>query len=556
MNDSNREAEPTAPGPRGSGPHPVRLRVYQNLLDSVAEEMGSALERTGFSPNIKERRDYSCAVFAADTTPPAMIAQAAHIPVHLGSTPLSVQAALEEQTLGPGDVVLVNDPYRGGTHLPDLTVVTPVFEPGRERPTFFVANRAHHADVGGAVRGSMALFEEIYQEGLRLPPIKIVAAGKPVRDVWSILLANMRQPDERRGDLRAQLGALRVGVDRLLALLASEAREELLEYVDHLLDAAERHVRHFFASIADGEYVAHDQLDSDGWSDDPVDLHVAVTIEGDRAHFDFTGTAPQVRGCLNANPAIALSAVFYVVRALAGREVPANQGCLRPVTLTLPESSILDPRPPGAVAGGNVETSQRLVDLLLRAFGPACPDRVPASSQGTMNNVTLGGHGDGRFREFSYYETIGGGAGGHPSGPGASGVHCHMTNTRNTPIEVLEQNLPVRVTEYSIRRGSGGAGQHPGGDGIVRELEMRAPVTAALLTERRTRGAPGLDEGEAGKPGHNQRVSADGTATDLPGKWVGKLAVGERLRIETPGGGGWGRASEDHRASRLDRDRD
>lgn len=532
-----------------SGPHPVRLRVYQNLLDSVAEEMGMALERTGFSPNIKERRDYSCALFSQAGD---MIAQAAHIPVHLGSTPLSVRAALEVQVLERGDVVLVNDPYRGGTHLPDLTVVTPVFESGSEVATFFVANRAHHADVGGAVRGSMALFEEIYQEGLRLPPIKIVAAGEPVRDIESILFANMRQPHERRGDLRAQLGALRVGVDRLLALVESSDREELLAYVEHLQDAAERHVRTLFDSIPDGSYSASDALESDGFGSGPVPIRVAITVRGDEARFDFDGTAPQIRGCLNANPAITLSAVFYVVRALAGRDVPANQGCLRPVELRIPSGSLLDPRPPAAVAGGNVETSQRLVDVILQAFAQACPDRVPASSQGTMNNLTLGSSAGEPEANFSYYETNGGGAGGHPNGAGASGVHCHMTNTRNTPVEVMESNLPVRVREYSLRSGSGGAGQHRGGDGLVREIELLSPATVALLTERRTVGPPGLWGGDPGAVGVNRVCDTSGEWRDVPAQWVGALRPGERVRLETPGGGGWNRASEVDRPSGLD----
>ncbi|MEM7260937.1 MAG: hydantoinase B/oxoprolinase family protein [Planctomycetota bacterium] len=521
---------------------PALLRVYQNLLDSVAEQMGSALERTGYSPNIKERRDYSCAVFDAAGE---MIAHAAHIPVHLGSTQLSVEAAIARGDLGPGDVVLLNDPYAGGTHLPDLTVVTGVFEPDRDAPTYWVANRAHHADVGGAVRGSMALFTEIYQEGLRLPPIKIVEAGEVVPDALTILLANMRQPDERAGDLRAQWAALEVGRVQLLQWLEGSRRAELLEYGDHLKDAATRSVESFLAELPDGRYAASDTLDGDGIDEGPIEIRVELTVTDRTLTVDFAGTAPAVRGCLNANPAIVRSAVFYVLRALAGTELPANAGLLRPITISIPSGSLLDPHPPAAVAGGNVETSQRLVDVLLEAFSAALPDRTPAQSQGTMNNVTFGSPAGPRGG-FSYYETIGGGAGAGPWGPGGSALHSHMTNTRNTPIEALEHATALRVTEYSIRRGSGGAGRHRGGDGIVREFEALAPVEVALLTERRERAPAGRAGGEPGAVGRNaHRVRSDATREEfeereLPGKHSGALAAGDRLRLETPGGGGWG----------------
>ncbi|MCA8959485.1 MAG: hydantoinase B/oxoprolinase family protein [Planctomycetes bacterium] len=511
------------------------LRVYQNLLESVAEQMGSALERTGFSPNIKERRDYSCAVFDGKGR---MLAHAAHIPVHLGSTQLSVEAAIARGDLGPGDVVLLNDPYCGGTHLPDLTVVSAVFEDGDSAPRFYVANRAHHADVGGAARGSMGLSTEIYQEGLRLPPIKIMESGRWVRDILTILHANMRQPDERDGDLRAQLGALDVGRKRLAELLASPRRSELLDYGGHLLDAAERHVRTFLESIPDGEYGGEEFLDDDGFGDVDIPIRVRLRIDGSDATIDFTGTAPTLIGSLNANPAITRSAVFYVIRALSGAEIPANAGLLRPITIRVPPGCLLDPAPPAAVAGGNVETSQRIVDTLLAAMAPACPRRVPAQSQGTMNNLTLGGRrADGSG--YSYYETIGGGCGAGSWGPGASAAHSHMTNTRNTPVEALEHAIPVRVTEYSVRRGSGGAGRYRGGDGIVREIEALEPLEFALLTERRRRGPRGLAGGEDGRPGRNLRVRESGTEV-LPGKCADRLSPGDRLRLETPGGGGWG----------------
>lgn len=523
-------------------PSPVLLRVYQNLLDSVAEEMGSALERTGFSPNIKERRDYSCAVFDANGD---MVAQAAHNPVHLGSTPLSVRAALDAHRFRPGDVILLNDPYQGGTHLPDLTLVSAVFEADPETPSFFVANRAHHADVGGAVRGSMALFTEIYQEGLRIPPVLLRSQGKTVTEVETLLLANMRQPQERLGDLRAQINANQVGERALIRLLGRGDRDELFAYCEHLKDAAERHVRSLLERIPDGVHSAEEYLENDGVTADPVPLRVAIHVDGKGARVSFEGTAPQVRGCLNTNPAVALSAIFYVLRALAGEDIPSNAGCLRPVTLEIPPRSLLDPEIPAAVAGGNVETSQRLVDVLFLALQPALPEQVPAQSQGTMNNVTLGGSTAERGG-FSYYETIGGGAGGHPRGRGASAVHTHMTNTRNTPVEVLEHALPVRVHEYSIRRGSGGAGKHPGGEGIVRDVEVLARTDAALLTERRERAPAGAAGGSPGSRGHNRRLPAHADPAReekwqaLPSKWLGELDVGDRLRIETPGGGGWG----------------
>lgn len=519
---------------------PVRLRVYQNLLDSVAEEMGSALERTSFSPNIKERRDYSCAVFDAEGE---MVAQAAHNPVHLGSTPLSVEAAIGAHYFEPGDEIVLNDPYCGGTHLPDLTIVRGVFIDDDDAPLFYVANRAHHADVGGAVRGSMALFTEIYQEGLRIPPVLIRRGGEPVDEVWQLMLANMRQPDERRGDLNAQLNANRVGEMGLRRIVARADRSELLAYCEHLKDAAERHVRQLLASTPDGNYAAEEFLDNDGVTESgaPVPIRVHFRIQGDAAVVDFAGTAPQMAGCLNTNPAVALSAVFYVLRALAGEEIPSNAGCLRPVEVRIPHGSMLNPEIPAAVAGGNVETSQRLVDLLLKALAPALPERIPAQSQGTMNNLTLGAAGSAGAG-FSYYETTGGGTGAGAWGGGASAVHSHMTNTRNTPIEMLEHAYPVRVRQYAIRHDSGGAGQHSGGDGIVREVEALHEMEAALLTERRDIAPAGERGGAPGACGRNTLIR-DGHEEALPSKWVGKLHPGDRIRLETPGGGGWGTAT-------------
>ncbi len=459
--------------------------------------------------------------------------------------PLSVEAALGAHSFCPGDVVLLNDPWCGGTHLPDLTVVSAFFEsaadspadPLTDSPTFYLAARAHHADVGGAVRGSMALFTDIHQEGLRIPPVLWMRGGELVRETHTLLLANMRQPAEREGDLAAQRNALRVGEAGLARLLADRGRDEVLAYASHLEDAAERHVRALLGEIPDGHYSAVELLDDDGITDTSLELHLSVEITGDSAHFDYTGTAPACAGPLNANRAITLSSIFYALRVLSGEEIPANSGCLRPVSVTIPPGSLLDPAIPAAVAGGNVETSQRLVDLVFSALTPALPGRVPAQSQGTMNNCTLGGRVP---VAFSYYETIGGGGGAHAGGAGVSGHHCHLTNTRNTPVEALERAIPVRVDSYTIREGSGGAGEFPGGEGVIRALTARADLDAALLTERRRHAPQGVAGGGPGATGQNSLRRADGTVVALPGKWTGRLAAGETLVIETPGGGGYG----------------
>jgi len=526
---------------------PVRLEVYRHRFAAVAEEMGEALRRASFSPNIKERRDYSCAVFDARGD---MVAQATHIPVHLGSMPLSVAAAIEEQgpDLGPGDMVLLNDPYRGGTHLPDLTLVAPVFDDAGAL-AWFVASRAHHADVGGMTPGSLPISREIYQEGLRIPPVRLVRGGAVERDLVRVLLANCRAPEEREGDLLAQVAANRLGGARLLELErgpggAAEARL----HARALLDYAERLMRAFLRAIPDGEYAFEDFLEDDGAGSGPLAVRVAVRIAGGEATVDFSGTAPQCRGCLNANEAIALSATAYAFRAVAGAgasgaeaQPPPNAGALRPIRLVVPEGSLVAPRFPAAVAGGNVETSQRLVDVLLGALAAACPDRVPAASAGSMSNLTVGGVDPGRGgRTFAYYETVGGGAGASPRGKGASGIQTHMTNTRNTPVEVLEHAYPFRVRQYRLRPGSGGAGAHPGGDGIVRELVALAPCEATLLTERRRLAPYGLAGGAPGAPGRNGLVRADGSEVELPAKATVRLEPGDAIRVETPGGGGFG----------------
>ncbi|RME75620.1 MAG: hydantoinase B/oxoprolinase family protein [Planctomycetota bacterium] len=532
---------------------PIRLALWHHRFASVADEMLETLARSAFSPNIRERRDHSAAVFTGTGD---MVAQAAAIPVHLGSQPLSVRAAIERfgASWGPGDAVLLNDPWEGGTHLPDLTVVSPVFAPGArpgERPRWIVSTRAHHADVGGMVPGSLPLSREIAQEGLRLPPVRIVRGGEIEPDLLRILCANSRTPAQRRGDLVAQLAASALGARRL-AELEQRAGAEMHAFADALIAYAERTVRALFASIEDGRYRAEDAIDSDGVGGGPLPLRVEIRVRGDHAEIDFAGTAAACAGPLNACPAIVHAAVGYVLRAVCGvvleeradgDALPANAGLLRPVTIRIPRGSLLDPPWPHAVAGGNVETSQRIVDALLMALAAPLRAHMPAASCGSMNNLTLGGADPRRGgARFVYYETIGGGAGAGPTGPGESGVHVHMTNTRNTPVEVLEHELPVRVHRHTLRRGSGGPGRQRGGDGIVREIEALAPMTATLLTERRHSAPPGLAGGAPGARGRNAVQRADASEPQpLPDKCTLELAPGDRLRIETPGGGGWGR---------------
>ncbi|HEX7778145.1 MAG TPA: hydantoinase B/oxoprolinase family protein [Vicinamibacterales bacterium] len=518
--------------------HPVDFEVFKNLYLSIAEEMGVTLCRTGFSPNIKERLDYSCAVYdAAGET----IAQGDHMPVHLGAMPLSVRAAIDAFAMEPGDVVMLNDPFRGGTHLPDITLVSPVFLERDRRPAFFVANRAHHSDVGGMSPGSMPVAREIYQEGLILPPVRLARRGRIVDDVLALLLANVRTPDEREGDLTAQIAANRVAETRLRQTVARYGRRVSLAYAGALQDYTERVLRAAIQQIPDGRYEFADALDDDGFGETPVKIRAAVTIRRDRATIDFTGSDPQVQGSVNANYAMTLSACLYAFRCLVQDDVLYNAGVARPLTVVAPEGTVVNARRPSAVAGGNVETSQRITDVVLGALSRAVPDRIPAASQGTMNNVTLGGTHPRTGRPFAYYETIGGGMGGRRGLPGLSGVHTHMSNTRNTPAEAIEHYLPVRIRQYRLRRGSGGAGAAPGGEGIVREYEMLTAVSVTIISERR-RGAPyGAQGGEPGASGRNTLIR-DGREQVLPGKVQLQLQPGDRLRIETPGGGGYGQS--------------
>ncbi len=516
---------------------PIALAVFHHRLAAVAEEMGVLLGRTGFSPNIKERHDYSCAVFDARGR---LVAQAAHIPVHLGSTPLSVRAAIAAFRPRPGDVVALNDPFAGGTHLPDVTLVAPVFVAGRGRLLGFVANRAHHADIGGMTPGSMALAREIYQEGFRMPPIRLVRDGTIDRDLVALFLANTRVPAERQGDLDAQCAALETGARRLVELAGEIGRVRLVRGMGELQRYSGRLMTAALKRLRAGVYRAVDVLDDDGMGARRIPIRVAITIRNGRAAVDFTGSASQVEGSLNANYAVTLSAVLYAFTALAGEEIPPNEGVLGCIDVRAPASSVVNATFPAAVAGGNVETSQRIVDVVLRALARAAPDRVPAASAGSMNNLAIGGFDRRRARAFAYYETLAGGAGGGPHGAGASGVHTHMTNTLNTPIEALEAYYPFRVTEYRLRSGSGGNGRFRGGEGLVRELELLEPCDVTLLTDRRRIRPYGLAGGGPARVGRNY-LRRGGRLSTLPGKCNLRVHAGESVRIETPGGGGWGR---------------
>ena len=516
---------------------PVELEIVRNILSAVAEEMGGVLQRTAFSPNIKERRDYSCAIFDAAGDVAVM---ADHMPVHLGSMPMSVKAALQELELEPGDVALVNDPFRGGTHLPDITAISPVFLGDGEVPDLLVANRAHHSDVGGMAPGSMPLATEIFQEGLIIPPLKLVRRGETDEQLLSFILANVRTPEERRGDLNAQIAANKLGIARLGEIAGRYGAAELLSMVTEVQDYSERITRAFIAELPDGAYGFEDALDDDGLSEDAVPIRARITISGEEAEVDLTGSAPQTAGGVNANLAVTLSAVLYAFKAIIGAEVPVNAGILRPIRLVVPDGTVVSAEHPHAVAGGNVETSQRIVDVLLGALQGAAPKRIPAASAGTMSNIAFGGVNPETGRPFAYYETIAGGHGAGAAGPGLSARHSHMTNSLNTPTEALEHALPVRVEFYRVRGGSGGAGRNRGGDGIERAFRFHAPASLTIMADRHRRPPYGLAGGEPGTPGEVEVRIAGGETVRLPSKCRLELKKGDVLVIRTPGGGGYG----------------
>jgi len=519
---------------------PIELEVFRHLFAAVAEEMGERLMRSAYSPNIKERRDFSCALFDASGE---MLAQAAHIPVHLGSTPMAVRAVIDafgldiKGTVPINEVYVVNDPYAGGTHLPDITVVQPLVLPGDDRPSFYLANRAHHADVGGISPGSLPISRHIDDEGLRITPR--VLDEQTVQ--W--IADASRTPDERRGDLQAQLAALHVGAQRVRAMAERYGRDTLAARGGALIGYTERIVRGLIAGLPDGTFTFEDVLDDDGFGTTDIAIRCTLTITGDRAAVDFSDSADQVAGPVNAVRAIAVSAVNYCFRCLLPADLPSNGGGMRPIDVITRPGSVADALYPAPVAGGNVETSQRLVDVVFGALAKVLPDRVPAASCGTMNNLTLGGV-DPRVgmlgRSFAYYETLAGGAGASAEHDGTSALHTHMTNTLNTPIEAFEHAYPARIVKYAVRDGSGGAGKHQGGDGVVRAYQFDTPVTATLLTDRRVTQPYGLQGGEGGATGVNTLTDQDGNTTELPAKTSLEIKPGQTLTLHTPGGGGHG----------------
>ena len=515
--------------------NPVLLEVFKNRFISIADEMGVTLNRTSFSPNIKERRDFSCAIFNEKGD---MIAQAAHIPVHLGSMPLSVKAAIDKMDFNVGDMVILNDPFKGGTHIPDVTIIAPVFVDNSKKPQFYVANRAHHADMGGMSSGSMPLSTSIFQEGIIIPPLKIMENGKIDMKLMSLILNNVRTKKEREGDFAAQIMANKVGLKRINELIGKYKLITVKEYALHLIDYSERIFREFIRKLKKGEYTFYDFLDDDGQLSEKIKIEVKVVIEEDKIIVDFSHSAPQVQGNVNAVYSITLSAVLYVFRSLLNIDIPTNAGCFKPLEVITKKGTLLDATFPAAVAAGNVETSQRIVDVVLGALSQVLPDDVPAASQGTMNNITIGGIDNRYNTPFTYYETIGGGMGAAEGYNGASAIQTHMTNTLNTPIEALEFAYPLEVVEYAIRKNSGGSGKYNGGDGIVRDIKLLADAEVTVLSERRKLSPYGLFGGANGSAGENV-VIANNIKKFMPSKFSVKLKKYDRIIIKTPGGGGY-----------------
>ncbi|WP_045877340.1 hydantoinase B/oxoprolinase family protein [Pseudofrankia sp. DC12] len=539
-----------------AGLDPVTLSVLSSALAGVAEEMGTLLVRSAYSSNIKERRDCSAALFDATGR---MVAQAAHVPVHLGALYESVRVVAErraaalaragdgarvaEASHGPGDVWVLNDPFAGGNHLPDVTLVSPLDFGGEL--VGYAATRAHHSDMGGMRPGSMpADSREIFAEGLIIPPVRLVRAGVWQDDILDLICANSRTPDLRRGDLRAQAAANRLAGVRLAELAERHGMSTVLTAFDEVLRYGERRSRALVALLPDGRYEAASELEGDGADDVDIPLRVAVTIAGDGLTVDFAGTSPAVRGNVNCPRAVTRSACCFALRVLLPDDVPANDGTYAPLTVVTEPGSLVDARRPSAVVAGNVETSQRIADTVLAALGAAVAAAraagagaatadplpvLPAQGQGTMNNLVIGGDG------WTYYETLAGGAGGSARGPGPSGVHVGMTNTLNTPIEALELEYPMRVERYELDETTAGAGRHPGGAGLVRSIRVLAPATLSVLTDRRRHAPEGAEGGAPGAVGHN-----DVDGEPLPPKASRPLAPGSVVTIRTPGGGGWG----------------
>jgi N-methylhydantoinase B len=518
---------------------PISFEILKNSLISIAEEMGVVLRKSSFSPNIKERRDYSCALFNA---PGQLVAQAEHIPVHLGAMPYSVQAVLKEfeGDLSDGDHVILNDPYRGGTHLPDITMVSPIFF--KEELVGFAANRAHHSDVGGVAPGSMsALSRDVNQEGIRIPPVKVWKRGEPNRQVLDFVLSNVRTPEERHGDLRAQRAANLVAARRFEDLVRKSNVSSIEKGMDQLIDYSEKLMLKKIHDLPRKSSSAVDYLDDDGLGTIDIPIKVKVAVNSRSIMFDFTGSSSQVPGPLNAVFSVALSAVYYVVRCVTDPTIPANAGCFKPVKVIAPSGTIVNAEPPAPVAGGNVETSTRIVDVSLRAFSKIIPERVCAACQGTMNNVTIGGNDPLRGKYYTYYETIAGGFGARHNKDGIDGIHSHMTNTLNTPVEALEAAYPLRVRRYELIMGSGGEGRFRGGTGIRRDTEIVAGnATISLMGERQRHRPWGLNGALDGMPGIYKIKKLNEKKMLLHSKTTLTAAEGDVLSISTPGGGGFG----------------
>ncbi|MFW6104586.1 MAG: hydantoinase B/oxoprolinase family protein [Candidatus Bipolaricaulota bacterium] len=518
---------------------PVSLEVLRNALAMVAEEMSANLVRTSYSPNIKERQDSSCALF---DTSGSLVAQAENIPVHLGAMPRAVRAVLDEfkvDQLGPGDVIIHNDPYEGGVHLPDITMVSPVYD-AEETLIGFVANRAHHADVGGAYSGSLSTeSKSIFAEGLQIPPVKLVKEGKINDEILRFILINVRTPREREGDLRAQIAANYTGKKRLKEIVNEHGRQKILKVYSDIMKYSEKRMRKRIQQLPVGKYRATDCLDNDGVGNENLSIDVQLEVEENHVLVDFTGTCQQTDGPVNAPVAVTESAAYYSLRAVTDPSIPPNQGCYRPIIIKVPSGSLLNPTKPAPVVGGNLETSQRIVDVIFSALSEAEIPSIPANSNGSMNNLTFGS-GQGSSKGYTFYETIGGGLGGRPNQDGVDGIHCHMTNTRNTPAEVIEQNYPLRVERYALRQDSGGAGEYRGGLGLIREIRVLENGTEfSLLSDRRCHRPRGLNGGKSGAPGKD-RLFIDGEKQSIPGKITMELDEGDLISIKTPGGGGYG----------------
>ncbi|MGQ0793448.1 MAG: hydantoinase B/oxoprolinase family protein [Deltaproteobacteria bacterium] len=514
---------------------PYELEIFHSILSSIAEEMGSLLVRAALSPNIKERRDLSCALFNAQGE---MIAQAAHIPVHLGSMSFAVKAVMADcEEACEGDVFILNDPFRGGTHLPDITCIAPVFCMGKLE--FFAASRAHHADIGGITPGSMPLSTSIHEEGIIIPPSKLYRRGKLNRRLMKKILSATRDPEEREGDFKAQIAALLLGERRLKSVVEKYSLPKIKEAAAELLGYSERVMREVISQIPQGSWEFQDVMDGDGAWAREIPIRVKIEIRGGEAVVDFTGTSPRVAGSLNAPFSVTTSAALYAFQCLAPDGMPLNSGALRAIKILVEQNSLLNAQFPSAVAAGNVETSQRVVDVVFGALSRAIPESVQAASSGSMSNITFGGVSSLTGRSFAYYETIAGGMGGRLGKDGVSAVQTHMTNTLNTPVEALERELPVIMDSYCIRRGSGGRGRFRGGDGIVRAYKFLERATVTLITERRDFAPWGIEGGEAGSRGANVLIR-DGASLRLPPKLSFDVNPGDVVRIETPAGGGWG----------------